>query len=201
MSLDHPSLQTNKIKINPTNPSPMAKEKLYFVFFSFLREKRCVKQSGYSSIKAGEKSEAHDARTRKMDAIQGRAKTCKQILMTDLQAADHVSTSRASCMFGSYVPFLKCFFLDTQNCTFEKQLLTIPFSFLTKARRDFYGDRVEIHISFILPASLEHIHRHHRRCRRCHHSYHHHHQNHHHHNHPHCHSDSYSDLISPTSIT
>ena len=86
----------------------MAKEKLYFVFFSFLREKRCVKQSGYSSIKAGEKSEAHDARTRKMDAIQGRAKTCKQILMTDLQAAptaDHVSTSRASCMFGSCVPF------------------------------------------------------------------------------------------------
>ena len=108
----------------------------------------CKAESGYSSIKAVQKSEAHDARTRKMDAIQGRAKTCKQILMTDLQAstADHISTSEASCMLGFYVLF--------QNAS---QSRTFPYnSVLIKlARSNFGGDKIEIQILSDLLASLE----------------------------------------------
>ena len=46
-------------KVTKSNLQTQAKlngqEKERFLIFSFLRKKRCVKQSGYSSIKAGKK--------------------------------------------------------------------------------------------------------------------------------------------------
>ena len=62
-----PALLVNTLQMSPlllckvtkSNLQTQAKlngqEKERFLIFSFLRKKRCVKQSGYSSIKAGKK--------------------------------------------------------------------------------------------------------------------------------------------------
>ena len=88
------------------------------------------------------KSRAHDAGTRKMEGIQGPAKTCKQILMTDLQAsaADHVSTSsEASCMFGFNVLFQNV----SQSC-----INTVKLG----VRSDFCGNKSEIQVLCYRPS-------------------------------------------------